>query len=392
MDFIEGLPMSDHANVILVVVDRLTKYAHFLPLKHPYTAATVAKVYLDNIVKLHGVPLSIISDRDKIFTSAFWRELIKSVGTKLHYTMAYHPQTDGQSERVNQCLEQYLWCAVQDHPKLWRRMLPMAEFWYNTSYHTALGTTPFQALYQKEPNFRAFPNITVAADSLATTEAVDYQSHLATLRDKLLQAQRRMKAYADKQRTERQFMVGDQVLLKLQPYAQQSLVNRPYPKLSYKFFGPYTILDRIGTVAYKLQLLATAKVHPVFHVSQLKPFVPKYTPVFSELPTVPDLAAAAVEPEAILERRMVRSGNSAATQIRVGWSGLDEAQATWEDYELLKLKFPSATLWERDRSQGGDSVTPAHPDDEAVDIESSVQAEDGQTTDQGTPPAGTGDN
>jgi hypothetical protein len=147
MDFIEGLPLSDNANVILVIVDRLTKYAHFLPLKHPYTAATVAKLYLDNIVKLHGVPLSIISDRDKIFTSAFWRELIKAVGTKLHYSTAYHPQTDGQSERVNQCLEQYLRCAVQDHPKLWRRMLAMAEFWYNTSYHTAIGTTPFQALY-----------------------------------------------------------------------------------------------------------------------------------------------------------------------------------------------------------------------------------------------------
>jgi transposase InsO family protein len=162
MDFIEGLPMLDNANVILVVVDRLTKYAHFLPLKHPYTAVTVAKAYLDNIVKLHGVPLSIVSDRDKIFTSAFWRELFKAVGTKLHYSTAYHPQTDGQSERVNQCLEQYLRCAVQDHPKLWRRVLAMAEFWYNTSYHTAIGTTLFQALFHKEPNFGALPNIVVA--------------------------------------------------------------------------------------------------------------------------------------------------------------------------------------------------------------------------------------
>jgi hypothetical protein len=94
MDFIEGLPLSEHANIILVVVDRLTKYAHFLALKHPYTASSVAKVYLDNIVKLHGVPLSIISDRDKVFTSVVWRALIKAVGTKLHYSTAYHPQTD----------------------------------------------------------------------------------------------------------------------------------------------------------------------------------------------------------------------------------------------------------------------------------------------------------
>lgn len=204
MDFIKGLPLSENANVILVVVDRLTKYAHFLPLKHPYTAASVVKVYLDNIVKLHGVPLSIISDRDKIFTSTVWKELIKGVGTKLHYSTAYHPQTDGQSERVNQCLEQYLRCAVQDHPKLWRRMLDMAEFWYNTSYHTAIGTSPFQALYKKEPSFGAFPNISVAVDSAALAEVADYQMHIDTLRARLLQAQHRMKANADKNHIERE--------------------------------------------------------------------------------------------------------------------------------------------------------------------------------------------
>jgi hypothetical protein len=101
MDFIEGLPLSDGANSILVIVDRLTKYAHFLPLKHPYTAVSVTKLFVDNIFKLHGVPLKIILDRDKIFTSHFWKDMLKAIGTNLNYSTAYHPQIDAQSERVN---------------------------------------------------------------------------------------------------------------------------------------------------------------------------------------------------------------------------------------------------------------------------------------------------
>ena len=186
MDFVVGLPMSDGANVILVVVDRLTKYAHFLPLHHPYTTTTVSKLFMDQIVRLHGVPLSIISDRDKIFTSHIWKDMFKAVGTKLHYSTAHHPQTDGQSERVNQCVEQYLRCAVQDRPKTWRRWLAMAEFWYNTSHHSSIGRAPFHALYKIEPNFGGMPNIFVDSASPVADTTADYQEHTELLRVHLL--------------------------------------------------------------------------------------------------------------------------------------------------------------------------------------------------------------
>jgi hypothetical protein len=133
MNFIEGLPTSKGYNAILVVVDRYTKYAHFLPLKHPFTAKGVAKLVLDNVVKLHGLPRSMVSDRDRIFTIDFWRELFSLFDTKLLRSSAYHPQTDGQSERVNQCLEMYSRCAVHDSPRKWKSRLSLAELWYNTS-------------------------------------------------------------------------------------------------------------------------------------------------------------------------------------------------------------------------------------------------------------------
>jgi hypothetical protein len=117
MDFVEGLPPTSQANCILVVVDKFTKYNHFIALKHPFTAAGVAKVFLENIYKLHGMPTVIISDRDKIFTSNLWKELFALAKVNLSMSSAYHPQSDGQSERVNQCVETYLRCFVSSVPK-----------------------------------------------------------------------------------------------------------------------------------------------------------------------------------------------------------------------------------------------------------------------------------
>lgn len=207
MDFVEGLPVSKGSNAILVVVDRFTKYSHFLPLKHPFTAQTVAKLMLDSVIKLHGLPRSILSDRDRIFNSTFWKTLFQLMDTKLLMSSSYHPQTDGQTERVNQCLEMYLRCVVQDSPTHWKSWLSLAELWYNSSYHTALGCSPFKALYGHEPNLGHLISVPTQEQSPAGDWLLDREAQLAALKRHLDAAQNRMKIQVDRHRTDRSFQV-----------------------------------------------------------------------------------------------------------------------------------------------------------------------------------------
>jgi hypothetical protein len=266
-------------------VDRFSKYAHFIPLKHPFATLQVAKALMDVVVRLHEMPKSMVSDRHKIFTSHLWKELFKLSNTTLITSTVYHPQTDGQSERVNQCLEMFLRCTVYDSPKKWKSWLPLAEFWYNTFYHSSLGCTPFKVLYWYDPVIAAAPLLPLTDNKSMQDLLADRSLHIALIKQNLAATQNRIKLQADKNRTDREFAMGEQVLLHLQPYAQSSLVNRPYPKISYKFFGPYKVVETIGKAPYRLELPDTSLVHPVFHVSHLKSFTPDYTPTFAELPT-----------------------------------------------------------------------------------------------------------
>jgi hypothetical protein len=135
------------------------------------------------------------------------------------------------------------------------------------------------------------------------------------------------------------------------------MANRPYPKLAFKFYGPYKVLQRVGKVAYKLQLPAESMIHPVFHISQLKPFTPDYSPVFDALPKITDLEAADTIPKEVIDRRLVRKGNSAITQVKLTRVGLPATATTWEDYNVIKARFPDAPAWGQAGTQGGGGVT-----------------------------------
>lgn len=353
MDFIEGLPKSEGKNVILVVVDRFSKYGHFIPLSHPYTATSIAKLFLDNIVKLHGQPSSIVSDRDPIFTSVFWKELFKLMGIDLRFTSAYHPQSDGQTEWLNQCLENYLRACTNQHPHKWMNWISMAEYCYNTNYHTSLKNTPFFVLYgYKPPHFSLDPYL--KSPSIEASSYIQNRAEVVQMiKENLLKAQERMKYFADLKRVDREFAVGDEVYLKLQPFRQNSVVLRHNLKLAYKYYGPYKVLEKIGKVAYRLQLPEGAKIHDVFYVSLLKK---KLSPLCSPVPTLPHTdnnGALVTVPQQILNSRKLQQPKGEVQQILVKWSNLPSNHATWENLSDFQAKYPNFDPWGQGSSPGG---------------------------------------
>jgi hypothetical protein len=335
---VEGLPRSGTTNCILVVVDKFTKFAHFIPMSHPYTAAIVATLFLSHVYRLHGFPMAVISDRDPVFTGHFWQHLFKIAGAELRMSSSYHPQTDGQTERVNQCLETFLRCFTNACPKKWSVWLPTAEFWYNTSQHSALGCSPFEVLYGRKPW-----SLGISIDAVLPATLSDWLQERSQMQElvhqHLVRAQLRMHRQADKNRSERSFAIGDWVYMKLQPYVQSFLSLRVHHKLSFKYFGPYKVTARVGKVAYRLDLPISSKIHPVVHVSQLKLAAGYKGPAPATLPL--DLPEFSV-PVQILQTRGLTKGNRLVQQGLVQWSGLPSDLATWEDLEALHQCFPGA--------------------------------------------------
>ncbi|GJZ54848.1 putative reverse transcriptase domain-containing protein [Tanacetum coccineum] len=271
-----------------VIVDRLTKSAHFLAIREDYSMEKLARLYIDEIVARHGVTVSIISDQDGRFTSRFWQTLQKALGTRLDMSTAYHPQTDGQSERTIQTLEDMLRACVIDFGGSWDVHLPLAEFSYNNSYHSSIRCAPFE-----------------------------------TLRKPL------------------EFEVGDQVLLKVSPWKGVIRFGKK-GKLAPRYVGPFEILEKINPVAYRLRLpKELCSVHDIFHVSNLKKYLADanlHVPL-DEI-KVDKTLRFVEEPVEIMDREVKSLKRSKISIVKVRWNSKRGPEFTWEREDHMKDKYP----------------------------------------------------
>jgi hypothetical protein len=343
MDFITGLPRVQGKDCIFVVVDRLTKFAHFFAIPTDYKAIQVAELFFREVFRLHGLPRQIVSDRDGRFISTFWQELFRLTGTKLATSTNYHPQTDGQTEIVNKWVEGYLRNYVGGQQRTWVRWLHMGEYCYNTTYHMSIKMSPFGALYGYDaPSFIE----TVFGDS-RVPEAKDWveetQRILQSAKENLQSAQNQQK-------------IEDLVFLRLQPYRQSSLKRSGAEKLKPKFYGPYRVIKRIGEVAYELELPEGSKIHNVFHISCLKKVVGQHVSISQELPPLDEEGQLELVPEEVLEQTQRRLRSRIIKECLVKWRGLPVEDATWEGEHILQ--HPGLMLLEDKQSREGRSDVP----------------------------------
>ncbi|GJZ74906.1 putative reverse transcriptase domain-containing protein [Tanacetum coccineum] len=271
MDFVTNLPKTEGGqDMIWVIVDRLTKSAHFLPAKENDSMEKLTRQYVKEVVSRHGVPVSIISDRDGRFVSQFWQSLQEAFGTQLDMSTAYHPEIDGQSERTIQTLEDMLRACVIDFGKGWDRHLPLIEFSYNNSYHTSIKAAPFEALYGRK--CRSPICWAEVGDAQLTRPEIVHETteKIIQIKHRLQASHDRQKCYADKRRKALEFQVGDKVMLKVSPWKGVIRFGKR-GNLNPRYIGPFKILAKVGTVAYRLELPEKlSRVHSTFHVSNLK--------------------------------------------------------------------------------------------------------------------------
>ena len=331
MDLIGELPESQGYNAICVFVDRFSKMIHAVPTTTKLTAEGMALLYRDHIFNRHGVPRKFIHDRGTQFESRFMKELYRLLAIEANPSTAYHPQTDGQTERINQEIEQYLRMFINYHQSDWVSWLSLAEFSYNDKEQTSMGHSPFFVNYGRHPykgvNTRREARNETAGEFVKRMEKVREETESA-----LKRAAETMKRFYDRTRGKSHpYKVGDKVMLE----ATNLPVDRPMRKLSDKRVGPFVIEKKVGASAYKLKLPARWKIHPVFNEVLLTPYTdPRFESQRRPPPPPPDIVEGEEqwEVEEILKSRIHRG----KLQFYVHWKGFAAHERTWEPAENLQ--------------------------------------------------------
>ncbi|KAI5337664.1 hypothetical protein L3X38_016935 [Prunus dulcis] len=309
MDFVFKLPRTQNKHDgVLVIVDRLTKSAHFLPI--------------------HDLP------------SRFWTKLHEAFGTQLQFSTAFHPQTDGQSKRMIQTLEDMLRACALQFREDWDEKLPLMEFAYNNSYQASIRMSPFDALYGKQCR-TSFYWDEVGENRLEVADDVERtKEQVKIIRERLKTAQDRQKSYADNRRKDLQFEVGDWVFLKLSPWKGVVRFGRQ-GKLSPRYIGPYEVVERVGPVAYRLALHPDLfRLHDVFHVSMLRKYISDPSHVLEEQPIELQEDLTYVEQQVqILDRKMQVLRSREIPLVKVLWRSHTVEKATWEPEDQMREQY-----------------------------------------------------
>ncbi|KAJ1570473.1 hypothetical protein NDA15_007623 [Ustilago hordei] len=350
LDFIEGLPPSKKYDSktydsILVIVDRLTKFAILAPTHKTVTAKQTAVLLYGHMVRLFGYPDHMVSDRGRQFISGAWKAFAEQMGVKHSLSTAYHPQTDGQTERVNQVIEQYLRMYCNYEQNDWANLLDTAAFVYNNTVHNSIGVSPFFACYGWNP--KAHPDIPQRLgvnDPGRFEYLMDGKERCKYLQEQIREAQHRSVNQYNRKHKDIEFKVGDMVYINRRNWK----TRRPTPKLDTRFAGPYPVQERVGRRAYRITLPANLRVHDVFHVSMLEPARTSSLPQRAEQPTIPSLPDEDLdfEVEALIDKR----SHNGTTEYKVLWRGYSEEAASWEPVE--NLNCPDL-IQEYEVSEGG---------------------------------------
>jgi hypothetical protein len=336
MDYIVKLPISEGHDSIWVIVDRLTKRIHLIPCSEAMTAPEAAVIFKRSFQRFHGLPDEITSDRDKLFKSAFWTSLMEIQQTNVSLTTSYRKSGDGQSERCNRFIEDYIRNYLSPKDKSWSSHLEDAEFAFNSRFHSTIQMSPFEAdlgYNPRSPSDLLLEKINKLG--IKEQEAITFAEHqkvqLTLAQDAMAQAQVRMKHYYDRNRTDQEFAIGDQVMLCTTNLSMTHLGQGPTGKRKFgpKWIGPFEILENIRRDTYKLKLPPAVRLHPYFHTAMLKPYLKDKNSRRSNVPADEVLLADGSVGRIIEKLVRYRTIKDGKREFLVRWQGCSHHDDLW---------------------------------------------------------------